>query len=323
MTSEPLRIPPEDIEIVDVERRRFLAGTLVGGAVGVVAAAGTGIVVWRIGDAELVAARQSAEEELERLRGLVALYEQLERVGLDAILQTGLLALTAPLELLELGTVGLRNGLESLETALLRVEVSFPAIQQGIIWVEDQVSAVAGLLQRVEDAVGKALDRASPITAALGDLVNYVLDRLPFGAGEKVREALDRISELVGSVPELVEGLNTHLLEPLREDWFSTEEGEGIGGRLIEPLVSVLLNPLEEHLDNLATLLATWESKLSGPVQTAIEERHGLIEQIDRYREQHGLLPSFAASATGGQSGGVEKETAVETTIGMPSESVL
>jgi hypothetical protein len=290
VNSEPLLIPPDDVETIDPGRRRFLTGALAGGAAGVLAAAGTGIVVWRIGDTELVAAQQAAEEELERLRGLLKLYEKLERVGLDAILETGLLALTAPLAGLERGAVGLRKGLDALESALLQVETTFPAIQQGIEWVEARVSALAELLQRVEDAIGQALDKASPITDALGDFVSFVLDRLPFGAGQKVRDALDHISDVVGSVPELVEGINTHLLEPLRQEWFSTEEGEGIGGRLIEPLVASVLDPLEEHLDKLAALLNTWEETLSAPARTAIEERQVLREQIARYREQHNLI---------------------------------
>jgi hypothetical protein len=289
MNSKPLLIPPDDVETIDPGRRRFLTGALAGGAAGVLAAAGTGVVVWKIGDAELMAAQRAAEEELERLCGLLNLYEQLERVGLDAILETGLLALTAPLAGLERGAVGLRKGLDALESGLLQVETTFPAIQEGIEWVEARISALAELLQRVEDAIGQALDKASPITDALGDFVNFVLDRLPFGAGQKVRDALDHISDVVGSVPELVEGINTHLLEPLRQNWFSTEEGEGIGGRLIEPLVASVLDPLEGHLDELAALLNTWEETLSAPARSAIEERQVLREQIARYREQHSL----------------------------------
>jgi hypothetical protein len=277
------------VETIDPARRRFLTGALAGGAAGVLAAAGTGAAVWRIGDAELVAAQQAAEKELERLRGLVNLYQELERIGLDAILETGLLALTAPLAGLEGGAIGLRKGLDALEDALLRVETTFPAIQQGIQWVEARVSGLAELLQRVEDSIGQALDKASPITDALGEFVSFVLDRLPFGAGERVRDALDHISDAIGSVPELVEGINTYLLEPLRKDWFSTEEGEGIGGQLLEPLVASVLDPLEEHLDKLAALLNTWEDTLSAPARTALEERQVLREQIARYREQQGL----------------------------------
>ena len=99
-----------------VTRRDFLTGAAVGGAAGLAVAAGTGVAVWRVYDAELLAAKEAAESELEstkkaakaeleatnqaaadqlkaaedahnlelaRVLGLVELYEELEKVGLD------------------------------------------------------------------------------------------------------------------------------------------------------------------------------------------------------------------------------------------------
>ena len=48
-----------------VSRRNFLTGAVVGGATGLVVAAGTGTAVWKITDAELLAAKETAEAELE------------------------------------------------------------------------------------------------------------------------------------------------------------------------------------------------------------------------------------------------------------------
>ena len=65
------------------------------------------------------------------------------------------------------------------------------------------------------------------------------------------------------SVDDLVEGINTKLLEPLRENWFSGEDGEGMSGTFLDPLVEKVLDPLEEHLDSLAELADTVQSELA------------------------------------------------------------
>jgi hypothetical protein len=93
----------------------------------------------------------------------------------------------------------------------------------------------------------------------------------------------------VVSVDELVLGLNTVLLEPMRETWFASTEGEGIGATLIDPLVEQVLDPLESHLGDLAALADTWQQKLMAPTQQALAERAQVREEIARYKTEHGF----------------------------------
>jgi len=276
-------------EAQQLSRRKFLTGALAGGAAGLAVAAGTGAVVWKVVDTQADLAKAAADDEIGRLQGLVDLYEKLERVGLDAIIQTGMAAVGLLFGGLELGANGLKAGLEVVEAGLLSIEKAFPAVQTGIEWVEKGVSALADGIDALQATLGRAVDKASPITEALGDFVTFVLDKLPFGIGDKVQSVLDSLSDLVSGIPELVEGINTHLLEPLRQDWFSTEEGKGLDDALLKPLAERVFDPLEAHLGDLAGLIDAWQQKLVAPSQQALEERAAIREQIAQYKKEHGL----------------------------------
>lgn len=300
--------PLEEEEFLS--RRRFLTGAVLGGAAGLAVAAGTGAAVWKVSDAELRAAREAAEVELQatkaaasadldaadlelaRLLGLLELYEGLEKVGLDGILETGMAALALPLEAVEAGARALKNGLDWAEGAIVSLAEALPTAQESLLWLEARVSAVAEGLQKLEGAVSQALDRAtaSPVGTAVKALTERLLDSVPFGLGERFRDAFEGLVALVTSVDELVEGINTSVLEPLRERWFSGEEGEGVGGRLVDPLVERILDPLEAHLVSLSSLADTWQNKLVAPTEKALAERSRVREEIARYREEHGLV---------------------------------
>ena len=283
-----------DREILAAEgmpRRRFLQGALVGGVAGLAVAAGGSLVAWETGTVVgRTAAELEATAEALKLKALLTLYENLEKIGLDAIVSAGVAAVGLLLNGAETGSLAIKSGLDTVEGLLLDFEGAFPTIRAGIEWVEGVVSAFADKLQALEDAIEWVLEKVQPITAALGSFFDFVLDLLPFGYGYKIRVALDRIDDIVTSIPEAIEGINTKLLEPLRQDWFSEEEGKGLKGGLIDPLVTGLLDPLEAFLGKLAELVGGWEEKLAGPVQKAISERDTIREQIARYKEEEGLV---------------------------------
>jgi hypothetical protein len=285
-----------------LSRRRFLTGVAAGGAVGLAAAAGTGVAIWKVADAEALAAKEAAEAELltvqestaaelARLEGLVNLYENLEKVGLDAILETGMMAVTLPLQAVEVGAKSLKAGLDWAENALLSLSEALPTARESLVWLEDQVSAVAEGITKLETSVGQALDKATDnsIGRALQDFSKMVLDYLPFGLGDRIRGVLDGIVSLVTGVDELVAGINTALLEPLRSRWFSADDGEGLGTSLVDPLITKILDPLEAHLVNLSVLADNWQNDLLAPTQGALANRSKIRDEIARYKQEHGL----------------------------------
>jgi hypothetical protein len=274
-----------------VSRREFLRGGLAGGAAGLAIAAGSGVAVWKITDAEMQTARASADAEIARLQGLVALYEDLEKAGLDGVLQTGMAAVAAPLEVVEVGAKALESGLVLVEDALLGLEDALPSARESILWLEDRVSALAAGVGALESTLGQVLDRAGDLRAveALRDFASMVLDNLPFGLGDRIRTVFDGLAGLVTGVDDLIEGVNTHVLEPMSQEWFSEDDGQGIGAALVAPLVKHVLDPLQEHLGSLATLVDTWQQDLAAPTQRALEQRAKIRENIATYKQRHGL----------------------------------
>jgi hypothetical protein len=256
--------------------------------------AGAGVAAWKIADAQAEADLATANAEIARLQGLVDLYEDLESVGLDALLAAGMSAAALPLQAVEAGARALQAGLEWIEQALASVEQALPTARESMLWLETQVTAVAEGLAGLETAVSRALDRAAdnPVAAKLKEFGAVVLDNLPFGLGEKIRNVFDGLVQLVTSVDELVQGINTRLLEPLRSAWFSEASSEGIGASLIDPLVERIVQPLETHLADLAALADTWEQELVAPTKGALGARAEIRDQIAQYRNENRMLSS-------------------------------
>jgi hypothetical protein len=292
---------PED-ELKIVSRRKFLTGAVAGGAAGLAAAAGTGMAVWHVADAEILAAKEAAESELQalqesttadlaRLQGLVDLYEGLEKVGLDAILETGMLAMALPLEAVQAGAKLLKQGLDWAEEGLLALAEALPTARESLAWLERQISGLAEAIERLQASIGRALDRAldNPIGQALKDFTTLVLDHLPFGLGDRIATVLEGLVTVMTGVDELVEGINTHLLEPLDSKWFSDKEDAGLSASLVDPMVERVLDPLEAHLEDLSTLVDTWQAKLMAPAQEALAERARIRSEIGRYKNDQGL----------------------------------
>ena len=311
--------PPVD-ELARVSRRKFLTGAVAGGAAGLAVAAGTSVAVWKVSDSELLSAQEAAKAELEaanaeldaakgaadlelqaflenaaeevaQLLGLLDLYEELDKIGLDGIIEKGLAAVALPLGAVEAGALALKSGLEWAEDALRTVGEAVPTAQESLLWLEAQVSAVSDAIEKLENGVAQALDKATDnaVGEAVKEFTAKILDVLPFGLGDRFRAALAGLVALVTSVDDLVEGINTKLLEPLRENWFSGEDGEGMSGTFLDPLVEKILDPLEEHLESLAALADTVQSDLTAPTQRAMAERARLRAEIARYKDDYGL----------------------------------
>ena len=99
-----------------ITRGQFIAGVAAGGAALVSTNLATGLVAGSLGTkAGQATAQMEAEVELLKLRGLVTLYENLEQVGLDALLSTGLVLVSASLQGLESGITVLESGVRAVD----------------------------------------------------------------------------------------------------------------------------------------------------------------------------------------------------------------
>jgi len=257
-------------------RRKFLAGMVIGGGAGVAAAATGGMAVWGLDQKNLVEARA----EILRLRGMLVLYESLDKIGIDSIAQVGMATIAAILSGVEQGTWMLKNGIENVQESLLIFSTSFPKIRDGLLWSEEMVSAISRRLQAVEDDIEKVVDWAKPVTTPLGRLADSTLNILPNRVEQPIRDAVARIQEATTSIPQLVEQVNERLLTPMREEWFGDATAQNWETRLIEPVTISLLEPLETHLGELTVAMNEWENSMVQPMQEAIAERQAIREQI-------------------------------------------
>ena len=288
---ESIASEAQEEQPAQVSRRAFLSGTLAGGAAGLAVAAGTGLGVYQVADARAKEALAAAEQEMARLQGLVELYERLERIGLDGILQTGMVAVVAPLEVVQRGAEALKKGLELIEEAVVSLREALPSALEAFTWLRGRIDALADGIQLLHSAVDRLLDRVTdnPVADKLAEALAWVLDRLPFEWGEKVRGAFTRLVELIGGADDLVRDANSRLLEPVEKKWFSSDGSPGLGSTFLDPLVQRVLDPLEAHLGELAALVQVWQTKLMAPAQKALEERGTVRAEIADYRARHGL----------------------------------
>jgi hypothetical protein len=272
-----------------ISRRQLLVGAAAGGAALVSTNLATGLVAGSLGTrAGQAVAQLETETELIKLRGLLALYENLEQVGIDALLSTGMAALSLSLGGLEAGITALEKGVDLVDEGVSALERSFPTIRSGLTIVESLVAGLERRVRRLQDVMAEVQEMVSPLSDAVGSFFSSLVERIP-GVGPSIIDALDRISELVGSLPDAIGEIRTGLLEPLREEWFTDDEERGLKGRLFNPLQESLLEPLEEFLSDLADAVDTWETQLVDPLEDALTQRKAMKKQIADYKEREGI----------------------------------
>lgn len=291
-SSQSRQSPPPQSTVIQPakekrsSRRKFLAGMVIGGGAGVAAAATGGMAVWGLDQKNLVEARA----EILRLRGMLVLYESLDKIGIDSIAEMGMAAVAAILSGVERGTLLLKSGVTNVQESILIFTSSFAKIRDGLIWGEEMVSAISNRLQAIEDDIEKVVDWAKPVTTPLSRLADSTLNILPNRVEQPIRDALGRIEEATTSMPELVEQVNVRLLSPMREEWFGDATAQNWENRFVEPVTTSLLEPLETHLEELAGAMDEWETNMVQPMQNAIADRQAIREQIAALQDDNYLV---------------------------------
>ena len=265
-----------------ISRRRFLTATA---ASGFVAATAGAVAVWQYGNGR----GQQLTDDLGRMWGLVRLYDKMDEPQLDRVVAAGIAAIGAPLEALASTADAVKAGAQIAEDALIKFETAFPTIRIGITWLEGLVSEWAQRLHLLEDAIGRALDEVSPITQALGGFFDSILKLIPLSGGQRIKEVLDRVDEIIVGIPQAVADINVKILTPLRDDWFSDQPGKGLKGGLIEPIIARLLDPLEALLGKVSEVIRSWEPELVAPTQAALDRREAVRKEIAEYKTRFGL----------------------------------
>lgn len=278
---------PQSIQVISTQerslsRRRFLTATLTSGFIAATAGA---VAVWQYGNGR----GRQLSDDLTRLWGLVHLYEKLEDDGVDGAVTAGMAAVGAGLEAVADAAQLVKAGAQTARDALIKFETTFPTVRAAITWLEGLIDDLAQRVHLLEDAIGRALNEVSPITQALGGFFNTALGLLPPETRQKIQEVLDRIGDIITLIPTGIADINVKVLTPLRDDWFSDSPGKGLKGGLIEPIIGKLLDPLEQLLSGLTSLVRQWETDLTTPTKAALSKRNAIRQEIADYKARLGL----------------------------------
>jgi hypothetical protein len=255
------------------------------------AAGGAGLAVSALGGAAVgsVMTRAEYEIELTKLRALVALYEQLERIGLDAILQTGMNIVRGALDAVKGGVNLLRDGVTAVEGALANFQALLDSLR---VAANSATQGFDDLMQKFHAAEGiviAVLGTALPLAESIAGFFNSLLQKIPFGVGDNIKRAVDALVSLIRAIPSVVDASTSQLLKPLRDAFFPPSGDPTVKSSLIDPISKNVLVPLKKQLGDIDNLVTSWEKDLTAPVQAALTERQKIRDQIADYKKQNGM----------------------------------
>ena len=255
------------------------------------AAGGAALVATGLGSAAIGKATTAAQYEIEltKLRALVALYEQLEKVGLDAILQTGMNVVRGALDTIKGGVNLMRSGVTTAETALRNFQTMLDGLQSVAHAAEQVLNDLAQKFHAAEGLVIAVLGTALPLADSIAGFFNTLLDKIPFGVGDNIRNAAKALTDLVRAIPTTIDTLTNHLLKTLQDYFFPASGTPAVKSSLIDPITNNMLEPLKKLLDDTDTLVSRWEIDFTQPVLSALDQRDKIRQEIAQYKQQNDM----------------------------------
>lgn len=237
---------------------------------------------------ELRAQLDDAVTQIERYRALNNLWQRLDDIGLDELLETALGVIGGALAGVMTVTRLLRAGLAAGQRAIDNFTALLPEPQDGILWLQRQVSALAASLEWLSEQVQEAVQPVEPFANLIASFVLWVLDHLPFGFGAKARAGLEAMQSIITGLPDLVAGVNEDVLDPLA-DWFGQDEARSLAGILLKPITESVFVPAQDVLDKAAEFETTYKQELVNPAQEALAQRAELRDEIHQAQARLGL----------------------------------
>lgn len=233
-------------------------------------------------------ALQEALAELDAHRGLNSLWQQLDDVGLDAVTLSAMGVVTGNMGNLARVAGLLKSGLEVGHAIVDWFLASIPGPQNGILWLQLRVESLATSIDWLMQKLGDNSASTNNFGAVLTDFVLWVLERLPFGMGDRAEEGLNAMKTVMSDLPELVRGVNETVLNPLAA-WFGTDETQNLKGVLVNPVLENVFDPAHEVLTQFEALQTAYTDELEQPAQAALSERQTLRAQIREAQSDLGM----------------------------------
>ncbi len=297
---EPADAPGGAQPRAPLTRRQLLVGLAAGGAL-VATNAGTGLITERISTTLAERRAQVKIDELEgqvsRLERQLALYGDMERIGLDKLIRAVLEAYDRFWPPVRSAVGVLLGALRSIEDGLTHFELKLPTLRSASSVLAGLLTGLEAQIQSAQDGLNDLLKRTGPIGEAVSGFLTWLLNRNPFGLTSAARDAADRLSALVAGIPPLIADMRKRILGPLDDEWLANTTGQGVQGLLFDPLRTNLITPLRTHLEEMDQAAANWVEQAK-PLRAALEQRDKIRAEIARL-ERAGSLAGAPRSARG------------------------
>jgi len=212
-------------------------------------------------------------------QALLTLWQQLDAVGIDDLLTPALAVVVTAFTAVQTVADGLGAGITDVQGAIDQFGKALPQPSAGLQWLQGQVQALSTNLTNLGTQVQQAVEPVQPYAQMITNFVGWVLDRLPFGIGDKAKAGMDAMNGIVGDLPALVDGVNQQVLNPLIV-WFGDDNTRNLTGILLDPVTNKLLAPARSIQTQLATFADSFQNKLVTPTQNALDQRAKIRKQI-------------------------------------------
>jgi hypothetical protein len=272
--------------------RRFSRRQLVTGGVVVTAAALTTALTLTGGRTREAIARSA---ELDGLRRLTALHRRLESFGLDDRLRVALATVAAAFSVARSVAGALATGIDLVEDATRVFEQAMEPLESGLAGL---AAMTESMTLRLEVLAGALQTGAGSVVQAAGQLIDGILERLPFGFAEQARLALEGIRDILVLAPETVSAAREGLISPMRELWLPQEDTNepGLRGRLLVPVRNDVLEPARNLLRALDGWQAAWSDEIEGAIETLLGDRESVRTQIATLETELGIAAPVEVS---------------------------
>lgn len=233
-------------------------------------------------------ALETANERVARSKELIGLYNQLDGVGLDNVVSSGLGIVAGALA----GVAGpaglLRDGVDAAHGLLTNFEQVLPNFSAAMAWLGDQVVKIKVALWAVETTAQQAANSSlSGVTAVFGGFVGFVLDHLPFNIGANVRQTLTEVQNLLAGATAMSDQAADQVL--LKISHYVDDGPQGWKQAMITPLRNNTLAPADQVLTAVSGAGDAFATSLKDPANAALQQRQALRDQIANFRSTHGI----------------------------------
>ncbi len=282
----------ESVDSNAISRRQLLTTAAAGGAV-VVAALGGGTVGTLLArsesQAELAQTRAQYELELTKLRALVTLYDQLEKVGIDAVIAAGMKLVSGALGTVQTGVHVIQAGITAAENALTAFRGMLDSLHQEADRASQALGDLMSKFHGAEAPIIAILGTALPLGESISGFFAAIFEKIPFGIGDNFKKASDALVALIRSIPDAVDTVAGQLLQSLGNTLFPASGTPAVQSVVLDPITLKLLEPAKSFLNDIDQALTSWDKDFRAPVQAALDERARIRSQITTYRQQNNV----------------------------------